>query len=176
LSKNNRDEFHPKIVEALGKRASYICSNPDCRALTIAPSDVDLEKFIYIGEAAHITAAAPEGPRHDESLSSEQRCSIENGIFLCKGCARMIDVNQGIDFPEETLRSWKSQHEKWVRSNLNKSPNALVSTVDGVHQAEGKGDVIALDIQTPTLMRPGTKSIAKGEGNITATRIGSRRN
>ncbi len=87
----------------------------------------------------------------------------------------MIDVNKGIDYPEDTLRSWKKQHEEWVRSNLNKSENVLVSEVDGEHKAEGKGNVVALDIQSAVIIRPGTKSIAKGEGNITATRIGSKR-
>src|SRR5688572_15812168 len=136
MSKNpNRDEFSPKTVEALAKRASYICSNPDCRALTIAPSKADPEKYIYIGEASHITAAAPSGPRYELSLTPEQRCNISNGIFLCKSCARKIDVNNGIDFPANLLRAWKKEHDEWVSNNLNKSTSSLISTVDGEHHA-----------------------------------------
>jgi hypothetical protein len=32
----------------------------------------------------------------------------------------MIDKNKGIDFSVELLKKWKSDHESWVRSNLNK--------------------------------------------------------
>ena len=47
-----------------------------------------------------------------------------------------------------------------------------LTTVDGSHSAEGVGNVTGLDIQGPVFIKPGTKSIAKGIGNITATRIG----
>ena len=33
----------------------------------------------------------------------------------------MIDKNNGKDFPKELLIDWKSNHEKWVREQLNKS-------------------------------------------------------
>jgi len=123
----NRDNFPARIVDALAKRASYICSNPECKALTVCPSDTISDKSIYIGEAAHITAAASSGPRYDESLTVEERCSIENAIFLCSSCATMIDKNKGIDFTKEVLRTWKLEHEAWVRSNLNKSVYSLIS-------------------------------------------------
>jgi len=122
----NRDNFPARIVDVLAKRASYICSNPECKALTVCPSDTISDKSIYIGEAAHITAAASSGPRYDESLTVEERCSIENAIFLCSSCATMIDKNKGIDFTKEVLRNWKLQHEAWVRSNLNKSIYSLI--------------------------------------------------
>lgn len=123
----NRDNFQSKIVDALAKRASYICSNPECKALTVCPSDTISDKYMYVGQAAHITAAAPSGPRYDESLTVEERCSIENAIFLCSSCATMIDKNKGIDFTTEVLRNWKLEHEAWVRSSLNKSIYSLVS-------------------------------------------------
>lgn len=167
----NRDEFDSKTVEALAKRASYICSNPDCRALTICPSDVDTEKYLYIGKAAHITAAALNGPRYDHILTPEQRQSIENGIFLCSNCADMIDKNQGIDFPTPQIKEWKSKHESWARSNLNKSVTSLITTIDGTHHASGKGTVTGIDVREAVLIKPGTISTADGEGTITATRI-----
>ncbi len=119
--KDTRDNFDAKTIETLAKRASYICSRPECRALTISPSSVSVDKYLYLGKAAHITSAASKGPRFDPSVTPEQRKSIENGIFLCSSCADMIDKNSGLDFSVEHLREWKSQHEAWVRSNLNKS-------------------------------------------------------
>jgi len=115
-----RDDFDKPIVDALAKRAAYICSNPDCMTLTIAPSSEDVLKFIYIGKAAHIAAAAEGGARFDSTMSSDERKSISNGIFLCSNCADMIDKNKGIDFPVELLQKWKSTHESWVSNNLNK--------------------------------------------------------
>jgi hypothetical protein len=121
-----RDNFEQKTVDILAKRASYICSQPECKALTICPSDTVSDQYLYIGEAAHITAAAPGGPRYDESLSVEERRSIENAIFLCSCCADMIDKNKGADFSIQVLRDWKLRHEAWVRSNLNKSIYSLI--------------------------------------------------
>jgi hypothetical protein len=116
----SRDEFPKSVVEALAKRAAFICSNPDCRALTIAPSDLDESKFIYIGKAAHICAAAIGGPRYEAQMRAEKRKSASNGVFLCSSCADMIDKNNGLDFPKEMLRRWKDEHERWVAANLNK--------------------------------------------------------
>ncbi len=116
-----RDDFDKPVVDALGKRAAFICSNPDCKTLTIAPSEEDSLKFIYIGKAAHIKAASKGGSRFDPSMSSEERKSIDNGIFLCSNCADMIDKNKGIDFSVELLHEWKSIHDDWVSNNLNKN-------------------------------------------------------
>lgn len=115
-----RDNFPKTVIDALGKRAAYICSNPDCRAQTLAPSEGDPAKYIYIGKAAHICAAAGGGPRYKSDMSGVDRAGIGNAIFLCSGCADIIDKNNGVDFPEEMLRQWKSDHERWVTQNLNK--------------------------------------------------------
>jgi hypothetical protein len=126
MSRSNRNNFSASTVLALARRASYICSNPDCHALTIGPSTADPENIVFLGKAGHITAAAPGGARYDAELTSEQRRRIENGIFLCPACADKIDKNRGIDFPVDRLQKWKRDHEKWVRKNLNKSIHSLV--------------------------------------------------
>ena len=36
-----RDDFDKPVVDTLAKRAAYICSNPDCKTLTIAPFSED---------------------------------------------------------------------------------------------------------------------------------------
>jgi hypothetical protein len=168
----NRDEFSPKVRDTLAKRASYICSNPDCRLVTVAASAADPNKFLYVGKAAHITAAAPEGPRYDASLTSEDRSDASNGIFLCAACADLIDRNGGADFDVPILRSWKSAHESWTRENLNKKTTSLLTTIDGVHAASGVGRVTGLDLQGPATIKPGTVVTAEGVGEVTATRVG----
>jgi hypothetical protein len=169
-----RDEFPKGIIDSLAKRAFYTCSNPGCRCLTLSPSEEDDEKYISIGVAAHITAAAEGGPRYDASLSPEERYSIKNGIFLCSNCASMIDKNNGLDYSTELLKRWKEEHKKWARENLNKSGSRPFTIVDGEHRAEGIGKVTGLDIGGPAVMRPGTKSTARGIGEVTGTRIGQK--
>ena len=168
----NRDDFDPKVVDALSRRASFICSNPGCRALTLAPTKEDPQKYLYIGVAAHITAAAEGGPRHDATLTADQRRSIDNGIYLCSTCSVMIDKNGGVDFPADLLRDWKRNHEQWVREHLNKSAASQITIIDGEHQARGIGNITGLEVKKPAIIKPGTKVTAEGVGNITGTKIG----
>lgn len=72
-----------------------------------------------IGVAAHITAAAPKGPRYDESLTKEEREGIDNGLWLCWNCSQLIDKDPA-DFPVELLREWKGEAERRARDALGK--------------------------------------------------------
>ncbi len=79
------------VIRALRERVGGICSNPDCRRFTTGPQKTHKDKPIIIGQAAHICAASPGGPRHDPNMTEAQRSSIENGIWLCNNCAKLID-------------------------------------------------------------------------------------
>src|SRR5262249_37628223 len=109
-NRNNRDEFPKEVVRALQERAGNRCSSPDCRRLTSGPN-LAPEKATRIGVAAHITAAAPGGPRYDPSLTSEERRSIQNGIWLCQSCARLIDADPA-RYPVPRLLQWKQEAEQ----------------------------------------------------------------
>lgn len=63
-----------------------------------------------LGEAAHITAAAAGGPRYDARLTREERRSIENGIWMCRHHARLVDTDED-NYSAETLRLWKEDVE-----------------------------------------------------------------
>lgn len=165
-----RDDFSPSTVRALGNRAAFICSNPECRCLTIAPDGVTDDKWIYIGEACHITGAREKAPRFDHSLTPEQRKHISNAILLCASCATMIDKNNGADYPKELLMKWKTDHETWVRENLNKKP-VTITEVAGTHEAYGVGDVAGLRISKPTKIQPGTIARGVGFGKVSGTSI-----
>ena len=89
MPQRSRDDFSPKMIEALAKRASYICSNPDCRCLTLCPSTEDDEKYIYIGKAAHITAASEGGPRGFVTACPSCECS-DGQQFCCALVARPL--------------------------------------------------------------------------------------
>jgi hypothetical protein len=100
-----RDDFSTATKELLAKRVGYQCSNPECRQPTSGPQD-DPTKAINIGVAAHITAASPDGPRFDPSLTPGQRSAPENGIWLCQTCGKLVDNDQS-RYSVSTLREWK---------------------------------------------------------------------
>uniref|UniRef100_UPI00405730F0 hypothetical protein n=1 Tax=Candidatus Electronema sp. TaxID=2698783 RepID=UPI00405730F0 len=111
--KNNRDDFSEKTKRNLKLRVGGRCSNPGCRVPTDAPSDEGPEKVNSIGEAAHITAAAP-GPgarRYNKALKPEERRSITNGIWLCANCADKIDKDEET-YTVALLHEWKRKAEE----------------------------------------------------------------
>jgi hypothetical protein len=72
---------------------------------------------VNIGVASHITAASQGGPRFDPNMSSEKRQSINNGIWLCQLCAKLID-NDESRFTVKILRQWKTQAEAAAQSEI----------------------------------------------------------
>jgi hypothetical protein len=106
---SKRDDFRAPTVRMLAERVNYLCSNPTCGAPTVAPT-VEAMGRVCIGVAAHITAAAPGGPRYDVGLSPEQRRGSENGIWLCQNCGKRVDSDD-IRYSARLLRSWKSTAE-----------------------------------------------------------------
>ena len=105
----NRDDFSQKTKDILCERVGGKCSNPACRCETKGPHS-NSNKRVSIGQAAHITAASEGGPRYDPHISAEQRKSIDNGIWLCNSCAKMIDSDE-VQYPVELLKYWKSKAE-----------------------------------------------------------------
>ena len=89
---NNRDDFSPATKELLANRVGRKCSNPACRKLTCGANE-DPQKVTSIGVAAHICAAAKGGPRYDATMTSQERKSFENGIWLCQSCSKLIDTD-----------------------------------------------------------------------------------
>ena len=131
---NNRDDFTPATRRRIERQARGHCSNPGCRRLTNAASSHG-QGEINIGEAAHICAAAPGGPRHDGSLTPEERSSADNGIWLCDTCARAID-SKDPKFTVALLHEWKrkTNEDSWrsVIHNIPYSPAMHAPTVDEV--------------------------------------------
>lgn len=112
-----RDGFDERTIRLLAEKAGYICSYPQCRMVTTYPhGEMASEVSGNIGQAAHITAASPGGPRYDASLTHEQRSDVSNGIWMCYSHAKLIDSEKCV-YSVDKLRKWKIQHEKDVSEN-----------------------------------------------------------
>ncbi|WP_128675471.1 hypothetical protein [Pseudomonas aeruginosa] len=129
---SNRDEFPEKTKIQIRDMAGNICSFPGCRVRTHG-SKVDESGAISIGDACHITAAAPGGPRYDPSLTSAQRKSASNGIWMCKVHARLIDVDDS-KYSKEEITEWKRTAEQ----NANKLLGTPAYTENELEEASLK--------------------------------------
>ena len=121
-----RDDFPADVIRMVSLRAAGRCANPGCGAPTTGPQ-VDSAKAVNVGVAAHITAASPGGPRFDSALSSEQRRAIDNAIWLCQTCSKLID-NDPVRYPERLLRAWKSAVEAAALNAVGKTAGAQPAT------------------------------------------------
>lgn len=111
-----RDEFSSATTKILAARVGHHCSNPKCKQPTSGPR-LDSGASMSIGVGAHITAASPGGPRFDSSLTTEQRRSVDNGIWLCQNCAKLIDNDERC-FPTDLLHTWKRCAEDGALADL----------------------------------------------------------
>ena len=103
-----RDDFRKASVTELARQSGYLCSNPSCRRSTVGPDGGS--GSASIGVAAHICAAAAGGPRFNADMGPEVRSSIENGIWLCQTCSRLVDADVP-SHPVDTLHEWKKTSE-----------------------------------------------------------------
>lgn len=145
-----RDEFSQKTKDTLAKRVAWRCSFRGCLRLTVGPGHKNSSDVTNLGEAAHICAASKEGPRYNMHMTASERKSIDNGIWMCRQHARLID-SDFINYSPATLRQWKILTEEEVYSNLyhlesdtSKIPTTLVSigkeiVFDGVWKSVDEG-------------------------------------
>lgn len=116
MGKSSRDDFPPRTKQKLWARVSGRCSNPDCRVQTQGPASNE-DGTVNIGKAAHITAAAPGGPRYDSSLTPEQRKGFKNGIWLCAIHADLVDKDT-TGHKLDLLYGWKQRAEQAAKREL----------------------------------------------------------
>ncbi len=133
MAKNlNRDEFTRATKRALERQARGHCANPNCRRLTNGATSDGIGE-INIGEAAHICAAAPGGRRYDIDMTSEERRSAENGIWLCSTCAHAVDSKDS-KFTVAELQEWKrrTNSDTWrsIMHNVPYGPGMQALTPD----------------------------------------------
>lgn len=116
--KDTRDNFSDTTKKELARRAAHFCSAPYCIRLTIGPHS-DEQKSLATGCAAHIHAAAENGPRYDPTQTPEQRKDITNGIWMCRECGDEVDKDTSKHTADQ-LRQWKATHEAMIAETRTK--------------------------------------------------------
>ena len=111
---SRRDNFSAQVIRTLAERSGGKCAI--CRASTWGPGDSRF-KSTNVGQAAHITAAAPNGPRYDPNMTSQTRSSALNGMWLCGNCHHIIDKDVH-DYPVEKLYEIKRKAEAHAKAML----------------------------------------------------------
>lgn len=133
-----RDDFKAPVKKLLAARVGYVCSNPDCGALTSGPA-TDPSSSINVGVAAHITAASPGGARYDPLLTEAERSAAANGIWVCEKCAKLIDAD-ALGYPVALLQRWKVEAEdraaKMVTTGLGHLTAPLRLTIPEIESNE----------------------------------------
>ena len=127
------DDFSAATKRLIAQRSGYMCAFPSCLAPTAGPG-LDPKLSVNIGEATHITAASKGRPRYDESLTSEERQDAENGIWMCRTHAALID--RDIDrYPADLLRDWKYEAEGRAMRVLGQPSGCAQGLIATVSQA-----------------------------------------
>ena len=151
-----RDEFSAETKDILAKRVGLQCANPNCRQPTSGPQ-TNPRKALNIGVAAHICAAAPGGPRYDKAMSPDERCSIENALWLCQNCAKLID-NDPARYTKDLLRQWRRLSEQ----------AALIAVAGLPQPATATSDVELIRFYAQCFDRPAFQDAFHQEGNMEA--------
>ncbi len=114
-----RDNFSAKTRRDLANRAGHVCCFPGCDQPTSGPGAEPGAASVDVGEACHVAAAAggPGARRYDPAMTSAERKSIANGIWMCRTHAKLIDSDEAT-YTVAQLHEWKRQAEAEAERRL----------------------------------------------------------
>ncbi len=121
--KDRDADFPSKVKEIIAGRAGYRCSWPGCDESTVGPG-ADADDVERKGVAAHIFAAAvgAKAPRGTGGLSAVERAKAANGLWLCQDHGKLVDSEQGKNYPATQLQAWKALQEYRIAAEVQKVP------------------------------------------------------
>jgi len=128
------DRFKQNVIATLARRSANQCANPDCGALTSGPSD-DPHDSVNVGEAAHIYGANPGSARYESTMTSVDRSSISNAIWLCGNCHKLIDDDPS-KYPSGLLFEWQRAHEHVIAEKVGKTSALIRKKFEDRHLEE----------------------------------------
>ncbi|MEU4494645.1 ABC-three component system protein [Streptomyces sp. NPDC023998] len=149
-----RDPVKAAQAKIVIQRSGDRCAYPDCGIeLSIDARAAD-DEHKAVGKVAHICAASEGGPRYDASMTTTERGSADNLIYLCGPHHDVIDT-QLHAHTVEFLRNLKAKHERTVARAMSHAMGKVgFDDLELVCQFLGMGDertddaiVIPIDIK-----------------------------
>ncbi|WP_063326465.1 HNH endonuclease [Delftia sp. GW456-R20] len=128
------DRFKQAVIATLARRSANQCANPDCGALTSGPSE-NPHDSVNLGEAAHIYGANPGSARYEPTMTSVDRSSITNAIWLCGNCHKLIDDDPA-KYPSGLLFEWQRAHEQFIAEKVGKTSALIRKKFEDRHLEE----------------------------------------
>ncbi len=114
-----RDRVPPAQEKVVIARSGNKCAYPHCGLeLTIDARNAD-DRPKATGKVAHIAAASPGGPRYDKTMTSAERGSADNLIYLCGAHHDAIDAQLEFHTREFLLEAKRSHEDAVARAVRN---------------------------------------------------------
>lgn len=112
----------------------------------------DLTRHLIVGSrtankgyVAHIIGSSADGPRGDPERSEKLAKDPDNVMLLCDACHREIDREHPENYPEDSLRAMKQQHEAWVSRAVGLSAQSQSHILRFTNRIENNETAIPLD-------------------------------
>jgi hypothetical protein len=108
-----RDRIPVAQEKVLAIRSGNACAYPRCGEKLVLGALHPQDRDKAVGKVAHIAAASEGGPRYDPAMTTEQRGSADNLIYLCSPHHDGIDSQLHLHTTEFLLEA-KRIHERKV--------------------------------------------------------------
>ena len=121
VSTSLRDRVPPAQEKVVVARSGNKCAYPGCGLDLTIDSKTDGDRPKATGKVAHIAAASPGGPRYDPKMTSEQRGSAQNLIYLCGPHHDAVDTQLEYhtrEFLLDAKRTHEAAVERAVRNAI----------------------------------------------------------
>lgn len=167
-------EFSRSTRKTMARQAGETCSAPWCERSTAGASKSRKSGVSDQGEAAHIKGRTPRAARWDSEMSPKALSDIDNGIWLCRDDAKLVDDDE-IVYTVELLRGWREAH---LADNVRKQDldprisRRLFPTVTRVNlrdiPAEGIASVTSRFVQAVAVAEAWGDDVAAPTGSLIA--------
>jgi hypothetical protein len=112
--------YSDKTIKILYAKSGNCCAFPECDKQFFPPENNNAN----LSEICHIEADKEGGARYNVDSNDQYRNSYENLILLCPNHHKLIDDSAN-DYPVETLRKMKKDHENKILILLSADKNVL---------------------------------------------------
>lgn len=130
----SRNNFTELTKLKLAAAAGYHCVRPGCNQRTHLYNQSE-NKMVHIGIAAHDAPASNFGLRAENDLSPEQIRAYDNGAWLCRNCANLVDIVQH-NYPVGTLPEWQRQASQALANQVaSPIPPQHINYTDSLQRA-----------------------------------------